>query len=207
MKLDVYPLFASPLTSILIEENIDELVKYAQKESFGVGKQPGNKGSQASKDKRILEKYNNINDLMLKYFCEYCRVHLRYDGPFKITTSWFTKVEKGQSCQFHIHKNSFYSGVLYFGNYDDKNGGALQFKNPIEQFSDFKIVPREYNIANCNEYGAYPQKNVLVIFPSYLEHRIDTYVGNKPRYSLAFNIVPIGRYGDQDSSYDTSWFS
>ena len=205
MNMHVYPLFASPLVTMRVKENIDELGEYVKKEPFGVGTQPGNKGSQASRDKRILEKYNNLNDLMLKYFYEFSRIHLRYDGLFKISTSWFTKVEKGQSSQFHFHKNSFYSGVLYFGKYDPKNEGSIQFANPIEQFSDYQIIPREYYIGNCNEYRAYPEKNILLLFPSYLSHRIDTYLGNKPRYSLAFNIIPVGQYGEGDSFYDTNW--
>ena len=28
-----------------------------------------------------------------------------------------------------------------------------------------------------------------------------------PRYSLAFNIIPIGRYGAGDSLFDTAWLN
>ena len=27
-----------------------------------------------------------------------------------------------------------------------------------------------------------------------------------PRHSLAFNLIPIGKYGSSDSTYDTGWF-
>ena len=33
-----------------------------------------------------------------------------------------------------------------------------------------------------------------------LKHNEDT-----TRYSLAFNLFPIGEYGDGDSSYNTDW--
>ena len=56
---------------------------------------------------------------------------------------------------------------------------------------------------NNNSWTISPEKNLLVFFPSYLEHRI---INNKDkRRSLAFNIVPIGGYGTGDSSMDTSW--
>ena len=55
MNMHIYPLFASPLVTMRVKENIDELSEYVKKEPFGVGTQPGNKGSQASRDKRILE--------------------------------------------------------------------------------------------------------------------------------------------------------
>ena len=47
---------------------------------------------------------------------------------------------------------------------------------------------------------------MLVLFPSYLNHKILEHKSEFPRYSLAFNIVPIGEYVDEDSTYNTSWF-
>ena len=44
-----------------------------------------------------------------------------------------------------------------------------------------------------------------MFFPSYLKHRIMYHEDNAPRFSLAFNIVPISRYGSFDSSYDIDW--
>ena len=36
--------------------------------------------------------------------------------------------------------------------------------------------------------------------------RIGEHRSKITRHSLAFNIVPIGKYGEYDSSYDTNWF-
>ena len=144
---------------------------------------------------------------MLDYFYKFSTSFLKYDGEFDITTSWFTRIRKNCSSQYHFHKNSFYSGVLYFGEYSNEKGGAIKFNNPLQQFIDFQITPKQYDIYNCDEYGVYPQKNILIVFPSYLSHMIDTYHGKDPRYSLAFNIVPIGKYGESDSEYRTDWFN
>ena len=57
------------------------------------------------------------------------------------------------------------------------------------------------------ETGMYPHKNQLILFPSYLKHRICEQKSDKTRYSLAFNIVPIGGYGYGDSQYNTEWFN
>ena len=54
--------------------------------------------------------------------------------------------------------------------------------------------------------GNRPSTNSLVLFPSYLSHRIAEHQSKKIRRSLAFNIVPVGSYGEYDSSYDTNWF-
>ncbi len=204
--MEVFPLFASPLVQIKVKEDINKLNDIVSKEPFAFTKSSGSYNAQISKDRRILERYLDLKELLLDYFNQFSEEVLRYDGEFNITTSWFTKIKTGCSSQYHCHKNSFYSGVLYFGDYSNDNGGAIKFNNPIEQFSDYQIAPKEYHIANCNEYAVYPQKNILIIFPSYLSHMIDTYYGEDPRYSLAFNIVPVGEYGRVDSKYSTDWF-
>ena len=204
--MEVFPLFASPVCKMMVEENINELMKYVNEESYSVEYNHSSRRSQGSNDKRVLEKYSRIKKLILKYFHKFSSEFLRYDGNFNITTSWFTKSQKNSSSQFHLHKNSFYSGVLYFGEYDDNNGGQLQFNNPLIPFSDYRIIPKSYFIGNCGEYSISPAKNLLVLFPSYLSHRITHYKGNNIRYSLAFNISPIGKYGGGDSSYNTEWF-
>ena len=40
-----------------------------------------------------------------------------------------------------------------------------------------------------------------------MEHRILEHKGSTDRYSLAFNLVPTGRYGSVDSTFDTSWIN
>ena len=203
--MEVFPLFASPLAQLQIREDIDELNDVVQKESFRFTASPGSHRAEISKDLRVLEKYADFRQLMLKYFYQFSKEFLKYDGEFGISTSWFTKIRTGCSSQYHFHKNSFYSGVLYFGEYSNDNGGAIRFNSPLEQFSDYQISPKEYYIGNCNEYNVYPIKNLLLLFPSYLSHRIGDYKGKTPRYSLAFNVVPIGEYGQSDSTYNTEW--
>ena len=48
-------------------------------------------------------------------------------------------------------------------------------------------------------------ENILLFFPSYLKHKVAMNNSDKDRRSLAFNIVPVGFYGDADSAYDTDW--
>ena len=50
------------------------------------------------------------------------------------------------------------------------------------------------------------KKNMVIFFPSYLEHSILNNTSKKPRHSLAFNLIPFGKYGVGDSTYNTEWF-
>ena len=58
---------------------------------------------------------------------------------------------------------------------------------------------------NSHTWFMYPQPKLLLFFPSYLRHKINIHKISKIRKSLAFNIIPVGKYGEGDSSHDTSW--
>ena len=194
--VNAVPLFATPLMHVKVRENTDQLQK-----SYEYVTTETNFKNSMSKDIRILKKFPRIEKIFLNYFDKIAKEVFLYDETFRITTSWITKTEDTQS-ELHSHKNSFYSGVYYFDEYSE-DSGSLQFKSPLFSHSDFSLIPKKWNIMNNNSWTISPEKNLLVFFPSYLEHRI---INNKDkRRSLAFNIVPIGGYGTGDSSMDTSW--
>ena len=64
----------------------------------------------------------------------------------------------------------------------------------------------DLNLHNSKTWDIKPKKNMLIFFPSYLEHSILDNKSKRPRHSLAFNLIPIGKYGSSDSTYDTDWF-
>ena len=199
MNVNAIPLFASPLISFEVEENTDKLIEYP----YEFIKTGTHHKTYATKDNRILQKFSKIEKVLLDYFINVAADVFKYDETFKISTSWVTKTDDTFS-QFHNHKHSFYSGVYYFEDYPE-DSGKLQFKSPLTYYSDFYLIPKEYNLMNRSTWSEAPKKNKLIFFPSYLEHRVidNNHIG---RRSLAFNIVPTGQYGYGDSSYNTSWF-
>ena len=66
-------------------------------------------------------------------------------------------------------------------------------------------MPSNWTIQNSTIWKIQPQKNCLLIFPSYLQHSIEKSIEDTTRYSLAFNIIPVGEYGSQDSTVNTEW--
>ena len=161
--------------------------------------------TQISEDIRILENFPLLKRILLNKFDEFIETsNLNYNNKFGITTSWLTKSENRQRSNIHNHKNSFYSGVYYYGNKYHSNCGDLIFTSPLTEFPDFDIEPED---STSNLYGIRPEPKLLVFFPSYIKHQFQPNYSNISRYSLAFNIVPIGQYGVSDSTYDTSWFN
>ena len=165
------------------------------------------KCSWASQNVRVLESYPEIKKILLDHFISFSKGVLGVNCNFTISTSWMTKCEKGESSQLHSHANSFWSGVYYYGEKYD-GSSSLAFENPLSNYIKdygFRVHPEVLTQYNKMEEMITPHKNGLVLFPSYLKHKILKHDSDIPRYSLAFNIVPVGHYGTGDAQYDTKW--
>jgi uncharacterized protein (TIGR02466 family) len=95
----------------------------------------------------------------------------------------------------HTHPNSIISGVFYFG--DNKEFlPNITFHKP-QSFSFPILRPKEkYTKYNDTEFEL--GLNNLILFPSYLQHSVNLNKSNIPRYSISFNSIPLGIFGDKD---------
>ena len=206
MQYKIAPLFSSPVIQVIIQEDTDEL---KQNKDFGYNNNQQEMKDYTESNGRILERYVKSKTILLNTFKIVAEQVLKYSPrEYQITTSWATIIRKGESSQSHNHHNSFWSGVYYYGNDYPEGCAPIGFKNPNTNMSSFALFGRdlqefnEYNAKTC-EFA--PQSKLLLLFPSYLEHRILTHNHDSIRYSLAFNIVPLGSWGEGDSSYNMSW--
>ena len=198
MTYQTFPLFASYVSAMVLTEDTSKLKDHTEDMVCTYGT------SLISSNNRVLEKYPKIKKILLNKFKKIAKEEYEYDNDFIITTSWFTKTEKDQESKLHSHKNSFYSGVYYFGDYSE-DSAPIEFETPLLPFSDFHIEPNHWNIKTSQSWKISPQHNLLLLFPSYLRHSIVKSKEESVRDSLAFNIVPIGEYGANDSTYSTRW--
>lgn len=195
-KFSILPLFPTTLGAVTVSEDFSNLEKVkdfaytdiTSDESFNSFK---------TEDNQLLSKFPKEKEILLSYFNNFKNDILALkDNEFAISSSWATRVEQNGFCQSHDHKNSYYSGVLYLDSVS--SGGEILFQNPVPTGS-FLLNPVEWNTFNFETYHLTPEKNLLLLFPSYLKHRINKYLGTEARYSIAFNIVPIGKFGRGDS--------
>ena len=99
----------------------------------------------------------------------------------------------------HNHNNSMWSGVFYFGNEESKNTG-IRFSDFANKMNGFCLTPSEYNDWNCSSWDWYPTNDSVIFFPSQTPHTVLPNRSNGIRYSIAFNLMPIGFCGRGDSS-------
>ena len=220
MNTHVVPLFPSPVIMVDVEKDTSELLTH---NDFTISQQTRrqneviprdqeaviNVGSQSYSDQRILEKYQKTKQILLdtvtSVFEQTCQYTKR---KYAITTSWITLSYKGDGSQLHRHKNSFWSGVYYFQEEYLEGTGGIMFDNPNSDKYDFSFHTsdiEQQNEINSMSCTFKPSPKLLLLFPSYLRHQVLVHNNDKPRSSLAFNIVPLGHWGEHDSSYDQAW--
>jgi len=195
--MNILPLFIIPV----VETTLNKKISVSNFELVNI-----NSNTLQSKDRRVLEKFPDVREGILKEFQKVVDNYLFYSNKFMISTSWFAVLNKGESSTLHNHKHSHWSGIYYFGDYKDGESSPILFVNPLGDISDFCLHSQKGNPYNSGNFMIKPEKGKLIFFPSYIRHQILSHQSNIPRKSLAFNIVPIGEYGFVDSTYNTDWF-
>ena len=86
----------------------------------------------ANTDLHVLDGYPEIKQQFENEMRTFLHEKMGYGCELKMTTSWFTLMEPGMEGQMHYHRNSFYSGVYYYDDYD-YTGNSGQTANTMEQ--------------------------------------------------------------------------
>lgn len=120
---------------------------------------------------------------------------IKEDIEFYITNSWGTKHNENDWANKHYHTNSLFSGVLYL-NCDKESGDITFHKNigyntGIPHCFDFEYT--ENNMFNSTETVINPETNMLLLFPSSLEHSVGPCNSHKDRIVIAFNVFAKGK--------------
>jgi uncharacterized protein (TIGR02466 family) len=157
-----------------------------------------NYGNTTSEDSYILNNkvFKNINKelniIILDYFDKIINP-INKIQPY-ITQSWLNYTKTNEHHHIHRHPNSLVSGVLYI-NADEKNDKINFFK---EEKETIKLDPKEANHFNSESWWFPVRTGDILLFPSNLQHAVETKQGDNLRISLAFNVFIKGTIGIKD---------
>jgi len=109
-------------------------------------------------------------------------------NTFYVDNLWININRKTNFNKPHYHPQSFYSGTFYIKT--PKNCGKLCLLSPAMGYetyvSNLKFENHnEYNISNWN---IEPRENLLVLFPSWIQHYVEPNLSQEDRISISFNI-------------------
>ena len=124
---------------------------------------------------------NNINNFLQQY-----SIIKNYD--WNVKGIWFNINPKYSFNNLHTHSDCDFSAVYYLQ--VPKNSGSIVFENPNSVMLNHKFFqyPFNYNEINSNSYKVEPQEDMLILFPSYLPHRVQQNLSDKDRICLSFNF-------------------
>jgi uncharacterized protein (TIGR02466 family) len=98
---------------------------------------------------------------------------------------WAAVNRNGHYNSTHVHPMATWSGVYYVDPGDEdpeKHGGLLELVHPVLA-SVMTFFPNVLPSARVVQ----PKAGMLILFPSYLQHSVRMYHGEKPRICVAFN--------------------
>ena len=124
---------------------------------------------------------------------------MKYEGELCIDSLWFNINRYRDSNVLHSHNRHFLSGVYYVN--APKDSGQIIFYRPgkdsFESFWDENQIA--YNPYNSVFWRVPPSSNTLLLFPSWLNHRVSPSNNKKDkRISISLNISFRSRLKDAD---------
>jgi uncharacterized protein (TIGR02466 family) len=149
-----------------------------------------------SKDNNLLaqQRYSNLRSRIDEHMH-----HFYYDvfGYTKQTypemvSSWVVRSNPSQESGWHCHGNSIFSGVVYLQT--DENCGNIWFRKETLLTGIMQPENEFQTIYNHLFHSIVPSKGLIILFPSFIFHKVSKNDSTVDRYSLAFNYFIKGDF-------------
>lgn len=190
----IAPLFVQPIASTEIEVELSTQLKTISEDAFWFAGD-GN-AYITSKDMQILDKHKDLRSAF-KEISEDLITQLGYDCEMQITTSWIHKLPPGDQIYPKTIYNSWYTGMVFFDEYTEESGDIEFFVDPQGVY----VVPAEWSQWTAPSIRLTPNSNYMMMFPSYVRHRVYTNTSDTDRLCLMFNVMPKGQTGSNESTF------
>lgn len=151
-----------------------------------------------SKDFNVLhhENLSTIKKIIDSHVLEYqqnvCGIEIQ---QFYVTDSWIAITPPGGKHIVHNHPNSLLSGVFYV---DVPDQSSINFYVESQLFKNFKFCFDYAKLTAHNKQlvNIPVQQSDIVIFPSWVDHSVDTNNSDRERIIIGFNCFVQGNFGN-----------
>ena len=202
-EINIIPLFANPLLQVQLDLDTDKLTELAVQMQNKDKKGRAdiiNKGGWQSNN--IVEEPHEEFKKLKKEITQYLQLYhsevfrgMKFKGNVtqSIVNMWLMINEKHHYVDWHIHHEATLSGVFYIKHDNSSKNGDILFKHPEHpQMSALhwkKELVEAWNTISGEILNITPNSNMLLIFPSWTEHRVELNLKDDPRISLSFNSI------------------
>lgn len=108
-------------------------------------------------------------------------------GDLEITACWATVNAPGRGHASHAHPNSYLSGVYYAQT--QAGADTINFHDPRSQMGVIRPPVTELIAANADQAVVKVSDGTLLLFPSWLQHSVDSNSSDRNRISISFNLM------------------
>lgn len=145
------------------------------------------KGWQSNHDMHKLDEFR----VLVSYIGDSVRTILKflkigYDD-FEITGCWANINPSGASQRTHSHPNNYLSGIYYVQT--QARADTINFHDPRAQTGIIRPPVTELTVDNTDQVVVKVDSGTLLVFPSYLQHSVETNDSDRERISISFNIM------------------
>lgn len=117
--------------------------------------------------------------------------------PLNLNNMWFNINGYKDHNMMHDHQGSLISGVVYTNVEEPDKMGNIEFFRDDDAIHYIPPLDR-YNHFTSQKGSYQPMENLLLLFPSWLKHSVNSNMSQKERYSFSFNYGP----GAPDKIFD-----
>jgi len=135
-----------------------------------------------------LPEFKFLIDWFMQCLLEYKNYYELDCDALDIAVCWGNKSAVGERASHHIHTHnlSYISAVYYV-----TEGSPTVFLDPFYS-KGCEQVDVSWKKNREIEMEVHPGPGNLILFPSWLPHCSKPHLGNKPRYTMSFNVLPVG---------------
>jgi uncharacterized protein (TIGR02466 family) len=189
--IDLFPttVAAQKLISLDVEAALERI------KSLNYVDDSGNRG-QYTQDQNLLADpyFVDVCEEIEAACSSFAKAHGHQVEGVGICSSWANRIPSGNIINRHTHANSYISGTFYL-----TGGSPIEFFNTGLNDTVFNFAPeKRFDANNVRTFGSVyfdVEPGQLLLFPSSLAHGVQENKG-ADRYSVAFNTLPVGLFGE-----------
>jgi len=105
----------------------------------------------------------------------------------KLSNIWININGKGHSNEYHTHPFATISGTYYI-----TDGSNLMFRHPLKYINEFfwrENILEGFSTTNSTTQTFSPKPNTLLLFPPWIDHKVEINKTDEERISIAFNTM------------------
>ena len=188
MKAYTENIFRTEIYSSYLNFDLNKLTKYCfELENYNKSRKKSNLGGWQSGD--LFDEDDdvifNLRKLITKHLNNYS-VNLSLNLWININGYKDTNMK-------HMHPGSVLSGVFYVKLPNIDSCGNLVFFNPAADLMEYSFNPHrdvlKYDNRHSSTSFVKPKENLLIIFPSWVNHLVEPNMSKEKRISISFNSM------------------